>query len=301
MAANFADPLAGTEPDSVSAGDVDPAEVRAALEASNPLVRQRGVDVCESLVEDDADAVRPLLDDVASLPDDGNAAIALRAISVLEAVAESAPVALDGRLDALVAATGSDIVDVQLTAATLLGTLVVERPDLVAPHVRELVEAVHATEPEDESTDFGEVVDHPATRQTLAEHEREERKRRVSARRTLVNVAVAVTETRPEQALDAIEPLGTLLDDADPGVTGPAVDALGELAAADPGAVEPVADRLRDCLEHDRPSVRARGVHAVGRLGDDDAVPKLRELADADENEEIREVAAETARFLAEA
>lgn len=300
MAANAADPLAGTDPDSVSADDVDPAEVRAALQASNPLVRQRGVDVCESLAEDDADAVRPLLDDVASLADDGNAAIALRAISVLEAVTESDPVALDGRLDALVAATDSDIVDVQLTAATLLGTLVVERPDLVAPHVRALVEAVRATEPADEPTDFGEVVDHPATRQTLAEHEREERKRRVSARRTLVNVAVAVTETRPGEALDAVDPLGTLLGDTDPGVIGPAVDALGELAAADSGAVEPVADRLLDCLEHDRPSVRARAVHAAGRLGDDDAVPELRELADADENEEIREAAAETAAFLAE-
>ncbi|CQH63286.1 uncharacterized protein HHUB_4030 (plasmid) [Halobacterium hubeiense] len=43
MATNSTDPLDGVEPDAVSAGDVDAAEVRAALASLNPLVRQRGV------------------------------------------------------------------------------------------------------------------------------------------------------------------------------------------------------------------------------------------------------------------
>lgn len=301
MATNSTDPLDGVEPSSVSAGDVDVAEVRAALESTNPLVRQRGVDVCEALAEDDVDAVRPLLDDVASLPDDSNSAIGLSAISALDAVAEADPEALDGRLDALVAATGSNIVDVQLTAAMVFGKLVVEHPDLVAPHAREIAEGVHATEPTDEPSDVSEYVDHPATRETIAEHEREERERRISGRQTLANVLVAVTEETPEPALDAVDALATLLDDVDAGVAGPAVDALGELAAVDPEAVAPVSDRLRDCLDHDDPSVRARAVGAIGRLGDVSAVPKLRTLADTDENEDVRELAAETADFLTDA
>lgn len=300
MATNSTDPLADIDPESVSPGDVDIADVRAALSCSNPLARQRGIDICDALAEQDADAVRPLLDAVAALPDDSNASIGLRAVSVLDSVAVADPDALDGRLDALVAVAGSDIVDLQLTAATTFGKLVVARPGLVAPHARALAEAVAATEPDEEPTDISEFVDHRGTRETIAEHERQERKRRVSARQTLANVVVAVTEETPEQALDAVDALASLVDDVDAGVAGPAVDALGHLAAADSTAVAPVADRLLARLDDERPAVRARAVGAVGRLGDERAVPQLRELADEDDNEELRELAAETAAFLAE-
>ncbi|MUV59358.1 HEAT repeat domain-containing protein [Halobacterium sp. CBA1126] len=301
MATNSTDPLEGVDPDAVDPGDVDVAEVRAALNASNPLVRQRGVDVCESLAEDDVDAVRPLLDDVAALPDDDNAAVGLSAVSTLDAVAVADPDALDGRLDSLVAAASSDIVDVQLTTAVLFGKLVVERPDLVAPHARALAAAVRDTEPTDESPDLEEFVDHPSTRETIAEHERAERERRISGRQTLVNVVVAVTEEAPESAFDAVDPLAALLDDDNPNIVGPAIDALGELAAADPEAVAPVSDELRECLDHEDPGVRARAVGAIGRLGDVGAVPKLRTLADTDDNEDVRELAGETAAFLTDA
>ena len=125
MTTNSTDPLTDVDPGSVSAGDVDLAELRAALASAKPLVRQRGVDACESLAADDLDAVRPLLDAVAALPDDDNAAIGLGAVSALDAVREADPAALDGRLGGLVAAAGDEIVDVQLTAATFLGKLVV--------------------------------------------------------------------------------------------------------------------------------------------------------------------------------
>lgn len=298
MSMNSTEPLSGSDTGSVTTGDIDDAEVRAALDSSNPLVRQRGVEVCEALADDDVDAVRPLLDDVASLPDDDNAAIAMRSISVLTESAADDPAILDGRLDALVAALSSDIVDVQLTGATLLGKLVVERPDLVAPYTRKLAAALRATEPDEGIEEYGEFVDDPETRRTLAEHEREERKRRVFARRTLVNVVVAVTETGPEPALNAVEELAALVNDIDPGVAGGAVEALGQLAMEDDDAVAPVSNRLLTSLDHDRSSVRARAVQALGRLGDDAAVSKLRTVAGEDENEAIREIAVETVDFL---
>ncbi|WP_434521126.1 HEAT repeat domain-containing protein [Halorubrum sp. AS12] len=298
-------PLSDVDPDSVAPGDVDESAVRAALASSSPMVRQRGLELCEALAEADADAVGLPLDAVASLPDDDNATVGLRAISVLDAVAEDTPGALDGRLDGVAAAAGSNIVDVQLTAATLLGKLVVERPALVAPHVGALVAGLRATEPSEDTEEYAEFVDHPATRQTLVEHDREERERRVSARRTLANVAVAVTETAPEKALDAVDDsgalvadLGALTDDADAGVAGAAVDALGHLAATDSDAVDLVADRLLGALYHDRSFVRARAVQALGRLGDPDAAPRLSAVAEEDADEDVREIAAETAAFL---
>ncbi|MFW6382436.1 MAG: HEAT repeat domain-containing protein [Haloferacaceae archaeon] len=299
------DPLGGVDPDSVTASEVDESAVRSALDSSRPLVRQRGVEVCEALAADDVEAVRPHLDAVAPLAGDDRAVTALRAIAALDAVAEAAPGALDGRLDGVAAAAGSDIVDVQLTGATLLGKLVVERPALVAPHARELASGLRATEPRGEAEEYTEFVDHPATRQTLIEHDREERERRVSARRTLVNVVVAVVETETESVLDAVDDptalvddLAALTDDTDPGVVGGAVDALGHLAATDGDAVAPVADRLLAALDHERSFVRARAVQAIGRLGDPDAAARLSAVAETDENEEIREIAAETASFL---
>lgn len=301
MTTDSSNPLDGIDPDSVTLEDLDEAEVRATLSSSNPLVRQRGVEVCETLAETDVDAVRPFLDEVASLATDGNAAIALRAIAVLDATADAEPAALDGRLADLVGATASDIVDVQLTSATVFGKLVVERPDLVAPHVRELIEAVRVTEPDSQICDPGDVVDDPVTRRTIREHEEGERRRRISGRRTLINVVVAVTEEEPRSAFDVVDELVTLLDDVDPGVCGSAVDALGELAVANPDAVAPVADRLIECLDHDRTVVRARAVRALGHLGDDAAVPKLRTVAETDDDETVRELAEETAEFLASA
>ncbi|NHN60720.1 HEAT repeat domain-containing protein [Halorussus sp. JP-T4] len=263
------------------------------------MVKQTGVDVCEALAETNVDAVRPLLDDVAALADDDNAAIALRAIAVLDEVVGDEPGALEDRLDGLVDAADDEVVDVQLTAATALGKLVVARPDLVAPHAGRLADAVRVTEPGPGPEGVGDLVDDQVTQRTIAEHVEGERKRRTSGRRTLVNVVVAVTEEEPEPAFDAVDELVALLDDVDPGVAGGAVDALGHLAAADPEVVAPASDRLVDCLDHDGTVVRARAVRALGHLGDDAAVPELRRVADEDDDEDVRALAAETADFLA--
>ncbi len=298
MTSDSSSPLDGITPASVTPDDIDETAVHAALASSNPMVRQRGVEVCETLAEADVDAVRPFLDEVAPLAADGNVVVSLRAFAVLDAVSEREPSALDGRLADPVSAVDSEIVDVQLTGATLLGTLVVKRPDLVAPYARQLIEAIRATEPDPEVRDFSDVVADEVTQRTLREHEESERTRRISARRTLINVVVAVTEQEPASSFDLVDDLVTLLGDVDPGIVGGAIDALGELATENPSAVAPVSDRLRECLDHDRTVVRARAIRALGHLGDDAAVEKLRILADSDADENVREIAAKTANFL---
>ncbi|WP_170972329.1 HEAT repeat domain-containing protein [Natronorubrum halophilum] len=294
-------PLDGVALESITRADIDDAELRAALSSSDPLVRRRGVEVCETLAEEGVDAVRPVLDEVASLANDDNAAIALRSITVLRTVVERDPPALEGRLTSLVSTAGAEIVDVQLTGSSVLATLVVERPDLVAPYVRQVIEGIRATEPDPQGEDLSDVITDEVTRRTIQDHEDEERKRRISARHTLSNVVVATIESEPRSAVDAVDELVTLLDDAYPAVSGGAIDALAELAVEKPEAVAPASDRLVDRLDDDSVSVRARAVRALGHLGDDAAVSKLREVAAADANEDVRELATETANFLADA
>lgn len=305
MPTDASKPLDGINPESVAPDDIDDETLRSALESSNPLVRQRGLQTCRTLVETDVDHVRPVLDEIASLAAD-KSSVALPATGVLNAVVEDEPDALeaDGRLDGLVDAAGSEIVNVQLNAATAFKKLAMERPDLIAPHVEGVLEAVRDTEPDPTPSDYSEVIDDEETRQTIYEHESAERQRRVAGRRTLVNVAVAVAESEPaatSDALDDAERVAALFDDEDAIVAGAAVDFLGELAAEEPTAVAPVRDRLLGCLDHDAVVVRVRTVRALGHLGDDAAVPKLRELAETESDEEIRALASDTADFLADA
>ncbi|MFC7068662.1 HEAT repeat domain-containing protein [Halobaculum lipolyticum] len=299
MNSDSSEPLEGVDPDAVAPGAVDAAELRAGLAADSPLVRQRAVAVCDALADADPAAVAPVLDAVATAVADGNSAIALRAIAVFDTVAGHDPGALEGYLDPLVDRADDDIVDVQLTAATALAKVVVARPDLVAPSLDRLIGGVRATAIDDTPEGFGEYVRDEATRQTLREHQQGERDRRTSARRTLINVVVAVLESEAAAAVDRVDDLAGLLNDDDPAVAGGAVDGIGEIAAVDPAAVRPVRDRLIACLDHEHTVVRARAVRALGHLGDDEAVPALRRTADGDDNEDVREVAAETAAFLA--
>ncbi|ELZ06060.1 HEAT repeat domain-containing protein [Natrialba asiatica] len=303
MPTDSSEPLDGFSLDSksVSLGEFDCAEIHTALSSSEPLDRQRGIAACETLLEASVDAVRPLLDAIASAVTDDNAPIALRAISVLDAVAESDPAALEGHTADLVGAVDSEIADVQLTGATVLGKLAVSRPALVAPHSPAVIDAIRATELDTEPQDFGDVIADEVTRRTLRNHEEAERKRRIAGRHTLVNVAVAIAEAEPESMVDTVPDLATLLDDEDPTVAGGAVDALAELAAANPTAVAPATDRLVDCLDRDSAVVRARTVRALGHLGDAATVSHLRTAAADDPDADVRELAAETAKYIADA
>ncbi|WP_435361774.1 HEAT repeat domain-containing protein [Haloarchaeobius sp. DFWS5] len=298
MPSDSSKPLDGITPETVTPDDVDESAVHAALSSSNPLVQQRGVEVCERLATAGVPHVEPFLDDVVRIAGDDNAAIALRAIAVLATVADHDPTALDGRLSPLVAALDTDIVDVQLAGANLFGTLVVARHDLVTPHVGAIVTAIGVAELDSDIEDFSEVVEDRVTRQTLQEHEEQERQRRTSARQTLTNVVVAVAEQDSTGAVDAVDDLVTLLDDVDPSVAGGAIDALGYIAVDHPEAVAPVRDQVLDCLDDDRTVVRARTIKTLGHLGDDAAVVKLRRVAETDEDEAVRELAEETATFL---
>lgn len=300
MDSNAAAPLAGLSPDSVTPDDVDEADVRAALDASEPSVRQRGLAVCRALATADADAVAPFLDTVASLVADENALTARRAVGVLDAVASARPDALDGHLDPVVDAITVEHADVRFAVADLLGTLAVERHETVAPHLDGLLEALAATESDPTPDGYADVVDDRVTRRTLRKQDAADRNRRTGARRTLANVVVAVAEQAPTDATAVLERAPGLFEDADHRVAGAAVDAVGELAAADAAGVDDIADAIRDRLDHEAPFVRVRAVRALGHLGDDAAVDDLRRLAAAGDDETVRDLAATTADFLAD-
>lgn len=299
MATDSSDPLDEVDPRLVTPKDIDETEVQAALTSSKPLVEQRGVEVCETLAEVDIDAVRPFLDEIGSLLTEDNVAIVPRSIEVLKIVARDEPTAIESVLPDLVDILDSDSAGVQLEGVAVLGVLVVDRPDLCSPYAHRLTEALRATELEPE-TDLGGVVDDRVTRQTIEEHERKERQRRISARQGLINVVVAIAEAEPRTMVEEVDELVALLNDDDPTIIGGTIDALRAIAEVEPDVVIPVSDRLVECLDHDSEAVRAHAIRALGHAGDDAAVSALRAVAETDPNEDVRSIAAETADFLEE-
>ena len=276
----------------------DGSELRTALGSPNPLIRQEGLEACTRVIEADIHAIEPYLDEIVEHANDDDITVALRTLEILDTIVDENPAMLEGELSPLVEGLNTEHANVQSRGGRLLARLVVDRPGFLTPHVRGIVEALEATELDSRPRQFNKLTGDPVTRQALQEHEETERKRRISSRRTLINVVVAVAETEPRSVSGAVDGLAELLDDTDPAVVGGAVDALGEIAARDPSAVVPVRRRLLDCLDHGRTVVRARAVRALGRLGDDRSIPKLRSIAESDDDEDVRELAAETADFL---
>lgn len=277
----------------------DPEAVRAAFDAPDPVDRSRAVRACERLA-DDVSSVQPFVDRLAAALDDDSLAVVRPAVSVLHTVAETDPAALEGSIDAVVDAVDTDLPGIQLACAETLSMVVADRPERGVPHADRLVDVLRRSEPGTDDTAVAEAVADRETRRTVLQHQRAERRRREQARSILGNVVVAAAEETPSSLYGSVADLQALVADPDPTVTGCAIDALAAVAAEDPTRLAPADGSLVDCLDHEDPTVRARAVRLYGHLGDDAFVPALRRVADGDPDEQVAELAADTAAYLSE-
>lgn len=298
-------PLSGVELESVSPETVDTAELRAAFSAGTAVVRQRGVRVAATLAGQDADAVRPFVDDLIGLLDDESLPVARYAATALVPVSEEYPGDFEGSLYPVVTLSESDLGGIRGLGASILGNVVVERPADCRPYLDQLVAILADAEGTLSQSDLQfEFSDEQSidrgTREALAKQNEEEAKMRIAAMGILANVVVAIAEADPESVRDDLDEVAVLLEHDDPTVAGAGLDIFGEVAQVDPGAVSEYVDAVADCLGHVETSVRAKAIRTLGFAGDDSVVARLREVADADDDEDVRDLAAETADFLAE-
>ncbi|WP_415378481.1 HEAT repeat domain-containing protein [Halosimplex sp. TS25] len=296
-------PLTGVDLESLTAADVDDEEVRAALESDDPTVRQRGTRVCSVLGARDADALRPLADDVLARLDDDSLAVSRHAGTALVSLSEVHPDSVRGDLDPVVGFAESDLGGVRMVAARVLGNVVVDHPDAVAPYVDRLVGAVadsegtYAQSDLEEHVEAARAADDVAT-ENVMQANKEEAQKRVVSRAALANVVVAVAEDDPGAVVGLVDELAALLDDPDPNVVGAALDTLNAVAEDDPDAVAPAIDPIVDCLQQDDEMLRARAIRTLGFAGATGTVDRLRDVAESDADEDVRDLAAETADYL---
>jgi len=291
-------PVGDVDPESGELSERDVAQIREALRADAPITRQEGARTCKLVVQENPAALRPLVDDLVDLLEDDNVSAAQQAGTVLLGVAMEHPDELTDAVPAIVTLAEHDVNAVQLIGAQLLSKVVVERPAAAAPAVDRLVAILRDHPGSFEPSEGTDQVDNQETRQTIVAHEQEEHSMQLQTQGTIANVLVAVAEAEPVAFLDHVDELVDLVDHDDPVIAGLAVETLTEVGEAHPDAIAPAYETFVDALDHEDQRVYVRAVRALGVLGDDRAVDPLRDLAESTDDEDVEELAEDTATFL---
>lgn len=286
--------------DAKTPAELTDAQLRRALTAEDPLVRQDAGDACVDLATESPDAMAEYVDVVAVALADDSVVVAQKAAAALVAIAEARPDAVADVAGALVGLYDRDVSTAKAYGAKLLGTVAVEHAESVAPHVEPLVAALAA----DDTGTQGVADSLPADAEVhgqLRQQDKTERKRAQAARETVANVIVAVAEADPDAVAPIVDDVLDAAEGASPLVLGALLDAVGAVAAADPETVSAHVPRLAAHLDADHAFVRGRAITALGHADDASVVPQLRSLAADDPDADVRALAAETADWLADA
>ncbi|QLH84711.1 HEAT repeat domain-containing protein [Halosimplex pelagicum] len=293
-------PLEGVDTGSEALDDEDRDQIREALTSETNIRRNEAAQALSQLAERDPSTVRPFVDDLLPLLGDDRNVIAQQAGTALLGVVREHPEDLAGSVPAVF-----DLIERDLNSLELLGTqivvqVVLEHPEEVAPHLDRIVAVLDGRSPAYEATDGIDMVDDEEARETMLEHDKQEHQLLIQSQGRLANVITAAAEGDPDAAADHVDALVGLFDTPDVTVVGAAVDAVSEIAQADPDAAAGAFDALVACLNHTNDTVRARAVRALGYLGDDRAVEPLEHRASVETDEDLADLAAETAAFLDE-
>ncbi|MFB6138840.1 MAG: hypothetical protein ABEJ26_00205 [Halosimplex sp.] len=299
-------PLADVALESLTADDVTEAEVRAALDADDPVVRQRGARACAALAADRVESILGLADDLVARTADESLAVSRHAAIALTELSDAYPGAVADDLGPVVDLAESDLGGVRMVGARILGNVVVEFPEAVAPFVDRLVTAVADSEATLAQSDLQAYVEQAESMggeaaqaaDNIRQETKEEARKRVVARAALSNVVVAVAEHDPDAVAGLVDEMTPLVGDEDPNVAGAFLDVFRALAERDPETVAPAVDAVVDCLDRDSETLRARAIRTLGFAEATVTVDRLRTVAETDDDEDVRDLAAETADYL---
>ncbi|WP_254273138.1 HEAT repeat domain-containing protein [Haloarcula marina] len=293
-------PLREVAANDVTPESVDPAEIRAALDADSAPVRQRGARVCTTLAEDDTDSVRPVVDELGRALTDENPGVVQTAAAALTQAATADPAVVVETLDRAAALADADLGGVQIAGAQLLATVAKQEPAHCTPVVGTLLDRLGRPPASDDDESMAACVGDEITQRTIREHEEEEQQHERVARQVFANVVVAVAEAEPSALVDHVDTVADLTTAEDLVVRGAALDVLGAVGSESPSAVDPVADAILACLDADVGVLRARAVRTLGFLDDAQYADALSDVAATDPDDEVAAFAAETAAFLEE-
>lgn len=291
------------DPESASPDDVSIETLRSGLESDENLVRTHASKVLVRLADLDYESVMALLPTMVDLLDDERTIVVNNTSLTLSFVAEEEPARVEPAIEALVGLLDEDPPVLQLGAARVFRRVLVEEPRLFLPVLDDLVERV-VTEQEDPVTDEQIENADAEKREMLTEVQEDESRRTWATRIITANVVSELAAVEPERVAPYVPELAAVLDvdSNDAGLLTTVADVIGRVAEHDAELAADAVDPLVELLGHFDDTTVATAVRALGYLNDPAAVEGLRDLAaDEDRDDDLRDLAEETAAFIEEA
>jgi len=260
--------LTRDDPDRV----VDHAErVREALDDGYPVAEGTAALICLELAPDYPDAVRPAVPRLVEMLEEVPPRKGYRAAQALVPLLEDDATAF-------------------VPVADDLASVVEDPPEVDTPMPEELAEM--SDEERKQRTE---------TLSSRREEIQQDLSRTYGIQEFAAHALVEVANEEPEALFDNVDALRAGLN-ADPAaVRAASADALATLAGADPDAIDAAVDDLVALVGADTNGVQAYAIRALGQAVATEAVEPLRDLAaDDDADEDLADLAAQTADFLAD-
>ena len=280
---------------------VPTAALRSALAHEENLVRTRGAKVAAAVVGDDPEMVAEHTSQLVENLDHERTNVVVHSALALASVVETAPDRAAEAVGPIVDLLDEDPPIVQSAASQFVRTSITEAPETFLSHVDQLVERTlqESTEPVPE--DAIEATADDNRREIMRDVNEDEGRRQWATRLVTANMLAELARVEPTAVAPHVADLAALLDPEsdDVGVTTTVADIVGSVAEHDPALADDAVDPLIAVLDHyDEPTV-ATAVTALGFLDDPAAIEPLRAVADdEDRDEDLRELAAETAAFV---
>ena len=299
MATSESDDIRDIDPETVTADDIDIDRVETGLESDENLIRTHAAQLTTALAAEDPQSITPLVPTLAEMFDDDRSVVLKEVLFSLSLLAEDDPDAVVDVAGDLVGVLDHDLPLINSAGARALRPLAVEHPTAFVEHVDELLTVVER--PVSDPMEGLDPSPNPdvVRAETVENVRAQSQRRQLAARVVAANVVVEVAHVETGAVLPHTGRLVELLDDDDPAVRSASAGALATVAEHLPDTLDEAVPSLTDALDDVDDTTRARAVAALGYVGDDAAVDPLRELAaDEDADEDLREMAAETADFL---
>ncbi|MFP8952461.1 hypothetical protein ACLI4Z_05725 [Natrialbaceae archaeon A-arb3/5] len=259
--------VAQDDPDRVAAVN---DRVIERLDDEFPVAGSTAAGVLARIARERPDAVHPARSKLVSKLDENPPLTGYRAARALVPLLEDDPAAFVSDADALL-------------------DVLVDPPDVWAPDTAELREMSDGKRQE--------ITNRLSSRRDEIGRDKARTK---GIREFVAHAIVEVSEREPDALVDRIDELAAALS-IEPAIARAAIiDAIANVASAEPAAVTPTVDALVDRLEDDAEFVRAHAVRALGFAEATEAVEPLRTVATADVETDLRELAAETADWIAD-
>ena len=283
--------------------DVD--EVLEHVAYRDPTIRTVALRALGAVANDDPERVIPHLEDLRTHLDDEFLASTTAATAVFGFVAEEHPDAVASAVPDLVDLLDQEPPLLRFRAAMALKSLLLEHRDAFVPQADQLVDVLvdgprvdipdpdGPEIPEDQREDVRELIE------SREKEFNQDAARSKGVFEFAANAVVEIAEEDPDELLDRVDDIATMVDAEQPLVRAAVIDTLATLAETDPDAVAPAVDALRNQLDDEHEYIRAHAVRALGFAEATDAADDVRALAEDDDvDEDLRELAADTADWL---